>query len=398
MLGVLDQNHAVASIRPMGDSPGHAVRLKVLVIEGPLIASQMAHWNRMRGYGVEIHIAGAMRAPNQEWWTSELPLDIPVSAFTPKGWLRRGSLWWIYPGLGALVRSLGPDVVHVAVEPWALMYSQVPLRDYRVVGHGADNIWTHGGLIERSIRLYRAKSILRRLSGFVSWNSDGVRLAHRYGLRPDIPTLVAPSRVPDPEPYESAEADRERLRHEFGIGDEEVAIGYVGRLAPEKGIDWLLRSFSLARPPGAQLHLFGSGSRESALRSLASALSVPAVFHGFVSPDHIPATMASMDLLVVPSLTTPTLAEQFGRVVVESMMAGTPVVASDSGSLPEVVGEGGVIVEEGNTQALAEQLARLGPDVLAGMRARARAWAAKRYSPDVMAAKLAGFWSDVATG
>ena len=63
------------------------------------------------------------------------------------------------------------------------------------------------------------------------------------------------------------------------------------------------------------------------------------------------------DVVVVPSLETPSWVEQFGRVAVEAMASGVVVVASRSGSLPEVVGEAGVLVPPGDVGALADALA-----------------------------------------
>ena len=70
----------------------------------------------------------------------------------------------------------------------------------------------------------------------------------------------------------------------------------------------------------------------------------------------------SLDVLAVPSLTTPGWVEQFGRVAVEAMACGTPVVASDSGALPDVVRGAGLLVPPGDAAALAEALARAGTD------------------------------------
>ncbi|NIA25560.1 MAG: glycosyltransferase [Gammaproteobacteria bacterium] len=372
--------------------------MKVLVVEGPLLPSQMAHWDRMHHHGVDLHLAGTLRSPKQNWWVPQKPENVAVSLFSPRGWVARGSLWWVYPGLTRLIRELKPDVIHVASEPWALFYSQVGLDDHRVVGHGADNLWVHGSWIENGIRLRRARRILGKLSGFTSWNQDGVRLAHRHGLPAGTPTLVAPSRLPSPEPFRRAALERERLRNEFGMKDE-VAVGYVGRLMPAKGLDWLFHSFSAAGLPNARLHIFGSGPQEASLRALASELHLPVVFQGPVPPDRIPAVMAGLDLLAVPSLTTPGWTEQFGRVVIEAMLAGTPVIASDSGSLPEVVGKGGIVVRELDVASLAEALTCLVEDP--GERREkgeaARNWVEERFTPDVLAGMFARFWTAVAS-
>ena len=67
-------------------------------------------------------------------------------------------------------------------------------------------------------------------------------------------------------------------------------------------------------------------------------------------------------MLAVPSLETPAWIEQFGRVAVEAMASGVPVVASDSGSLPEVLADAGVLVPPGDAAALAGALERLRDD------------------------------------
>jgi glycosyltransferase involved in cell wall biosynthesis len=107
--------------------------------------------------------------------------------------------------------------------------------------------------------------------------------------------------------------------------------------------------------------------------------------------------MAALDVLAVPSLTTPTWTEQFGRVVVEGMFAGTAIVVADSGALPEVVGPAGQVVEEGNVDALAGAL----EEALANREAwsdRARQWGVSQYHPSVLAQKAVALWAAVGNG
>jgi len=69
-----------------------------------------------------------------------------------------------------------------------------------------------------------------------------------------------------------------------------------------------------------------------------------------------------LDALVLPSLTRPNWKEQFGRVLVEAMACGVPVVGSDSGEIPNVIGEAGMIFAEGDVWALRARLSRLMAD------------------------------------
>jgi glycosyltransferase involved in cell wall biosynthesis len=73
----------------------------------------------------------------------------------------------------------------------------------------------------------------------------------------------------------------------------------------------------------------------------------------------MPDFYRSLDVLVCPSLSTKRWVEQYGRVLIEAMACGIPVVGSDSGEIPHVIGEAGLVCAEGNTEALREQLQRL---------------------------------------
>ena len=70
----------------------------------------------------------------------------------------------------------------------------------------------------------------------------------------------------------------------------------------------------------------------------------------------MPEVLQGLDAVVLPSLTTPRWKEQFGRILIEAMACGVPVVGSDSGEIPEVIGDAGLIVPEGNASVLARAL------------------------------------------
>ena len=144
-------------------------------------------------------------------------------------------------------------------------------------------------------------------------------------------------------------------------------MGYAGRLADHKGVDVLLDA--VAGMPEVQLTLAGDGPAAGALRQRAAKpdLAGRVTFLGRLDDHELAAFYGGLDVLAVPSLTTPTWVEQFGRVAVEAMAAGVPVVASDSGALPDVVGEAGLLVPPGNAEILRVALEDvLGDPELAG--------------------------------
>ena len=67
----------------------------------------------------------------------------------------------------------------------------------------------------------------------------------------------------------------------------------------------------------------------------------------------------AMDVLVLPSLTTQPWKEQFGRVLIQAMSCQVPVIGSNSGAIPEVIGDAGIVVPEGDPSALARAIERL---------------------------------------
>jgi glycosyltransferase involved in cell wall biosynthesis len=73
----------------------------------------------------------------------------------------------------------------------------------------------------------------------------------------------------------------------------------------------------------------------------------------------MPGVLQGFDVLAGPSLTLPNWKEQFGRMLVEAMACEVPVVGSDSGEIPQVIGDGGLVVPEGNVEALRGALQQL---------------------------------------
>jgi glycosyltransferase involved in cell wall biosynthesis len=92
--------------------------------------------------------------------------------------------------------------------------------------------------------------------------------------------------------------------------------------------------------------------------------------------------MSLLDVLALPSRTTPRWKEQFGRVLIEAMSCGIPPVGSDSGEIPNVVGDAGLIFPEGNVNALADRLRTLSvnPDVAARLGEMGRERVIRNYT------------------
>jgi glycosyltransferase involved in cell wall biosynthesis len=146
-----------------------------------------------------------------------------------------------------------------------------------------------------------------------------------------------------------------------------IVVGYLGRFVPEKGLDTLVEAAKILQTQCPSLPfsvlLVGSGPEETTLKQKIRQVGLEKhfVFAGAVPHREAGAYLNCMDIFALPSRTTATWKEQFGRVILEALACGIPVVGSDSGQIPHLLQEtgGGLVFEEGNACALATQLGRL---------------------------------------
>ena len=287
-------------------------------------------------------------------------------------------------GLGGAIRQARPDVIIAFEEPFSLFALQATLgagfSQHRplLVVHSWDNL-AHGRHFGyRPAFAYAAieRLVARRAALIWTANEEGrASFAKRYAT----PVRHLPFGL-----------DLSAFSPAVGPRSDDFRIGYVGRLLPMKGIDNLLHASARLSFPH-QLEILGSGPDRDRLTRLAESLGLTGrmTLREAVPSHEVPRLMANLSLLVLPSLTTPVWKEQFGRVLVEAMAAGVPVIGSSSGAIPEVIGNAGVIVHEGDSAALAEaiEILHAEPSRLIAMRenglARALEYTAERFAEHV---------------
>jgi glycosyltransferase involved in cell wall biosynthesis len=212
------------------------------------------------------------------------------------------------------------------------------------------------------VRWLRSR-VLREAAFVAARSESAARLARAWGASGEV--ALAPHAVPD---WERAwERTPVPPKHAF-------TVGYAGRLVESKGLSDLLSAVRLLDAP-AELLLIGYGELRGELEGQPIPGSAVRVLSG-LSHDRMPSGYAQLDVLVLPSHTTPTWKEQFGRVIVEALWCGVPVIGSDSGEIPwliELTG-GGLIFPEGDRDGLARQLVKLreSPELRAQLARRGR--------------------------
>ena len=257
-----------------------------------------------------------------------------------------------YPQLGERMEALQPDIVHIDEEPYNVATWHA-LRQARAVG--ARSLFFSWQNIRRSYPFpfnVLEKQVLNRVSFAIVGNQAAAAVWRAKGY--EGPCRVIPQFGVDPThfhpPLEVSRAPSPVLR-----------IGSAGRrLVWEKGNDLLLRA--VAGLPGAwEVHIAGEGPERAALAQLARELGIAerVSFDGVIPSTAMPDYLRGLDVLVLPSRTLPNWKEQFGRVLIEAMACEVAVVGSDSGEIPHVVAEAGLIFPEESVDALRAALLRL---------------------------------------
>jgi glycosyltransferase involved in cell wall biosynthesis len=248
---------------------------------------------------------------------------------------------------GRVLDALRPQVVFLEEECFAVSAFQWALAaERRGIPFGVqadENLDRPLPWVARALRSW----VLPRASFVAARSPAAQELVRQWGAKGAvelIPHAVPLWRVPPPS---------EHIK---------FCVGYAGRLVPEKGIGDLVDAVRLL-DGRVQLLLAGDG----ALRDELCALQLPnaevSVLTG-LSHGEIVEAYRSMDVLVLPSRTTPNWAEQFGRVLVEALWCGVPVIGSDSGAIPWLIAAtgGGMTFPEGDSSALAQRIDALRED------------------------------------
>jgi glycosyltransferase involved in cell wall biosynthesis len=295
--------------------------------------------------------------------------------------------------LGRLVREVRPDVVHTnSMKAHLLAIAPVRRRRIPLVWHVRDILqpgWMRRGFVAAGGLFATRIVVLSRVTGeqFASSRraTRKVRVVYN-GLHLDRYRGVAAA----------------RWRRRLGASGGEVIVGMVGQIAHWKGQDVFIDAAGklAGRYPDARFAIVGEclfpeneDTYSWKIRERAKELGLGGrmVFTGW--SDQIGATMNAIDVLVHASR----LPEPFGRVIVEGMAAGKPVVASRAGAGPEIVTEGsGRLVDPGDPDALAEALDDLVGDAYTRLSVgKAAAEAAKRFDISQTARGVMGVYAEV---
>ena len=238
-----------------------------------------------------------------------------------------------------LARSGDYDVIHGHASKGGL-YARLSARR-----HGPAVVYTPNALITQSTELGRGARVVysmaervlaRRTDGLVHVSPEERKHARELGLRPKVDRIVPNGISMNPLPAPDA------ARRAFGLPNNTLVVGFVGRLSRQKGVDVLLRAASRVPSSAGEwcLAIVGSGEEEQPLRRLSSELGLDGRIRwmGHISGQEV---MPAFDLLVIPSRY-----EGFPYVVLEGLWAEVPVIATRGSGSDLLLGDGrtGVLI------------------------------------------------------
>jgi glycosyltransferase involved in cell wall biosynthesis len=286
--------------------------------------------------------------------------------------------------LSALLRDKRPELVHVEEEPNSRMARQVVGVARRlgipVVLHMLRPTEDATPLMER----WRRRRTLRRLKGVMAESEAAAASVGRDA--PGLPVRVCPQfgvQVP---------TSPEHVPHEG------LALGFVGRLVPEKGLDTLLHALGELRGESWHLVVVGDGPDRERLESLANSLRLAARIRwtGALPPERLPRIWSEIDALIALPRATATRTEHTGQLLVEAMAHEVAIVATKVGVLPEVVGEAGIVLPPEDFAGLVDALRHLTTEsARRPLVTMGRARAMKHFSNDAVAERTAEFWGEL---
>ncbi|MDF5728819.1 MAG: hormogonium polysaccharide biosynthesis glycosyltransferase HpsO [Rhizonema sp. PD38] len=267
----------------------------------------------------------------------------------------------------SLVRQFRPHIIQVEQGSRGLAHSQMIALN-QLLGLKAKNIfftwWNLPYELKFPVSLIE-KYNLKHSHGIIAGNQDGAKVLRQRGYKGSIkvmPQLGVDESLFTPTP-------QIELATELGIAQGEFVVGFVGRFVPEKGLLTLLNALVTLKEKSWKLLLLGRGELQSELMRLAAEnnLEERIIIIQSVPHNQVCNYINLMSSLVLPSETTykfKTLTavgwkEQFGHVLIEAMACKVPVIGSDSGEIPYVIGDAGLVFPEGDVKALANCIVQL---------------------------------------
>lgn len=267
--------------------------------------------------------------------------------------------WYFYLSPTMHLNKIKPDIIHVEQGTSALSYFQTLILK-KIFAPKAKTIffsWQNIYFRQKFPFSFFEKFNLSNSDYAIVGNEDAKQIIRKKGFKK--PIKVLPQLGVDPKVYKKMDASD--IKTELGL--HSFVIGFVGRLVEGKGLITLIDAVSNITDD-YQLLLVGRGELKETIIEIATKYNIldKIVFIDTVPHEEVPLYLNCMDVMVLPSLTTSKWMEQFGHVLIEAMSCEVPVIGSSSAEIPNVIGDAGLIFNEGDSDDLYKKIITLMDD------------------------------------
>jgi glycosyltransferase involved in cell wall biosynthesis len=238
---------------------------------------------------------------------------------------------------------------------------------------------------------------LRHTDHVICGNQDGVTSVREAGYQG--PVTIIPQLGVDTEVFHKQNgAD---IRRELDLSSETFVIGFAARIVPEKGLLYLLEAVTQLQGDWTLL-IIGDGPDRGRTLLRAQELGITSRLRMVGAVPHLKLAKYynAMDVLVSPSVSTTIWKEQYGLVVLQAMNSQVPVVGSSCGETPYVIGDAGLIFQEGDVMKMVEHLRLLesNPDLRVKLGKRGYERVQDCYTFQGIAQRTFQVWNDLIHG
>lgn len=289
---------------------------------------------------------------------------VPVSNFSQNN----QALLTFGTDLIKLLWQFKPQIIQVEQGSKSLAYTQLIILN-KLLDLKAKNIfftwWNLPYKLKFPVSLLEAYN-LQHTDGIIAGNLAGAEILRQRGY-PGIIKLM-PQLGVDESLFMPASKNPE-LSNLLGINSTDFVVGFVGRFVEEKGLLTLAKALVGLKERNWKCLLVGRGELRAHIIDKAIELGINdrLIWVETVSHNQVPDYINLMNVLVLPSetsykfktLTAVGWKEQFGHVLIEAMACKVPVIGSNCGEIPHVIGDAGLVFPEGNVEALRECLIQL---------------------------------------
>lgn len=268
--------------------------------------------------------------------------EVNYKVFTGSIIFKRHLTKYIFSSSLRKALSEKPDIIDVELGPWSFLTAEV-LFMKRLFSNDSLTVF-------RAVEGFRKDRFIDRLVEYYAYRQADAsfaitRRAERRLRQKGFtkPIKLTPNFV-NTDIFKKLDMGRE---------EKEPVVGYIGRLAPGKGVATLIQAMAGLK---AHLRLIGDGQEKEKLKQLIVRHRISSEMIGFIPHQDIPYFLNKMDILVLPSITLSYWEEYFGRILIEAMACEVAVIGSSCGAIPEIIGEAGLIFRENNVNELKKNI------------------------------------------